>query len=311
MDADRRIAALATAQHGVVHLRQAIDAGLTRRAIQHRIAVGRWEHVHREVVRISGAPDTGRQQLMAAVLGCPGSVVARQSAGRLAGFTHLPADDGWPHVLRTHGSNHQLHRVHVHQTRWLPDHHRTVIDGIPVTTPERTVFDLAAELRPQRFRRLVDELLAASQVDLTRLERVHAELARRGRTGSRLMGVVLDERQGGYVPPASELEARFVALCQRRGLPVAERQLRAPWAEDAGRASPRVDMAFPGARVLVELDSWRHHSSMAAFEGDRRRDQLAAAAGWRTLRFTWRQLTADPDHVVAVLRAVLERPGHF
>ena len=310
MEADRRVATLATNQHGVVHLRQAFVAGMSRRAVQHRIASGRWEHVHREVVRIAGSPETARQLLMSAVLGCPGSVAARQSAGHLARFTHLPPDDGWPHVLRTHGSNHQLDGVHVHQTRRLPDHHRTVIDHIPVTTPERTVFDLAAELRPQRFRRMVDELLAASQVDLTRLERVHAELARRGRTGSRLMGAILEERQGGYVPPASELEARFVALCRRRGLPVAERQFHAPWAEDAGRASQRVDMAFPETRVLVELDSWRHHSSMAAFEGDRRRDQLAAAAGWRTLRFTWRQLDADPDHVVAVLRAVLERLGH-
>ncbi len=59
-------------------------------------------------------------------------------------------------------------------------------------------------------------------------------------------------------------------------------------------------------RVLVETDSWRHHKSRESFEKDRRRDTIHAAAGYRTLRFTWRQITDDPAGVTSALERALE-----
>ena len=67
-----------------------------------------------------------------------------------------------------------------------------------------------------------------------------------------------------------------------------------------------MDFAHPRERVIVELDGRTYHARLDDFENDRRRDQLALAAGWRTVRFTWRQVTTDPDHVERILRSVLD-----
>jgi very-short-patch-repair endonuclease len=62
---------------------------------------------------------------------------------------------------------------------------------------------------------------------------------------------------------------------------------------------------FPNERVAVETDSWRWHRGRAAFERDRERDAVLAAAGWRTLLFTDRQIEFAEAGVVRALRAAL------
>ena len=66
-----------------------------------------------------------------------------------------------------------------------------------------------------------------------------------------------------------------------------------------------VDVAWPDKRVVLELDGRKWHTMTRAFEDDRRRDQLGAAAGWQTIRASWQQVTARPDELVQVLRSVL------
>ena len=121
---------------------------------------------------------------------------------------------------------------------------------------------------------------------------------RPGRPGIALMRRLLDERGTGYVAPASELEARYLALTRAAGLPDPVRQ------HDVGDEHDwmgRSDYAYPPAHVLVELDSRRHHLSKLDFEADRVRDNRRVAAGWRPLRFTWRMVTTSPRGVVDVL----------
>jgi very-short-patch-repair endonuclease len=67
-----------------------------------------------------------------------------------------------------------------------------------------------------------------------------------------------------------------------------------------------VDFFFEEHALVVETDSWRYHKTRAAFENDRARDALLATAGYRTLRFTDRQLENDPHTVAATVRAQLE-----
>ena len=59
------------------------------------------------------------------------------------------------------------------------------------------------------------------------------------------------------------------------------------------------------ARLIVEVDGYAFHSSRSAFERDRRRDAALAGSGWRVVRVTWRQLTDEPEAVVATLAAAL------
>jgi very-short-patch-repair endonuclease len=60
-------------------------------------------------------------------------------------------------------------------------------------------------------------------------------------------------------------------------------------------------------RLVAETDGYRFHSSRRAFENDRMRDQRLAVAGFTVVRLTWRQLTQEPDRVLATVQNLLAR----
>ena len=76
---------------------------------------------------------------------------------------------------------------------------------------------------------------------------------------------------------------------------------------DDGGPAIRADFLWPAERLVVETDGGVAHMTRRAFEEDRRRDQRLAAAGYTVVRFTWRQLSDDPDNVRRVVRELLAR----
>jgi hypothetical protein len=105
----------------------------------------------------------------------------------------------------------------------------TVKDGLPVTTPARTIMDLAAHLGVKRLARLVDWCVANGLTSYEALLMMHSELGRRGRPGTKKMGIVLADRGGAPERPQTELEYRLLDLLERAGLPLPEREFKAPW----------------------------------------------------------------------------------
>ncbi len=99
----------------------------------------------------------------------------------------------------------------------------------------------------------------------------------------------------------SDLEDRFVALLDAHGLP--RPRLNADLAL-AGRTF-ELDCLWPGQRLAVELDGAATHMPRRAFEGDRERDRILQANGYRSVRVTWRQLRDDGPAVVDDLRRML------
>jgi very-short-patch-repair endonuclease len=85
----------------------------------------------------------------------------------------------------------------------------------------------------------------------------------------------------------------MLALCNAHGL---ERPQPRAWV-----AGLRVDFLFAAGRLVVETDGYRYHRTRRASERDRERDAILARAGYRTLRFTHRQLTRDPTTVAATI----------
>jgi hypothetical protein len=114
--------------------------------------------------------------------------------------------------------------------------------------------------------------------------------AHRGRPGAPLLARLLDEGAAGSALTRSELEDAFVALCDRAGLPRPRVNIRIEGIE--------VDFHWPAARLAVEVDGFRYHGTRRAFERDRARDAVLAAAGWRTLRFSYVQIVDRPRDVV-------------
>ena len=295
---DRRVARTAERQHGVFALRQATDWGFTSAAVQHRLRTGRWELFRPGVYRVPGSPRTWEQRLMTVTLAAgPAAVASHRSAAALLdlpGFRRL----GLLEVSTPRAAKRRHPDATLHRSLWLPASHLSVVDGIPCTRVARTLVDLAAVLPPGRTERAIDNCLAAGHVTTHALAAVAAELARPGRPGTALLRGLLQERSKGYVAPASELEARFLALVRSAGLPAPVRQHDVG---DSGRWMGRGDFAYPDLRLLIELYSRRHHMSKLDFEADRDRDNRRVAAGWRPVRFTWAAVTSRPTEVVDVL----------
>lgn len=300
---DRKIATLAEKQHGTFTALQAGAAGFTREAIRHRLASGRWERVAEGVFRLPGAPRTWEQRVMAVTLAAgPAAAASHRSAAALLG---LPGFErrGVPEVTTPRTRRHRSEPAIMHRWRPFPDDHLTIVEGIVVTRTARTLVDLAGVVHPKRTARAVDNCLAAGSVTLDTLHATFGDVAGRGRKGVAAMREILGEREAGYEPPASELEALFLELVRAAGLPEPVRQL------DVGDGQGwigRVDFAYRHIGLLIELDSRRHHSALLDRQADRQRDDRLRAGGWRgVVRLSWFDVVHRPADVLDCLRRLL------
>jgi hypothetical protein len=300
MELDERIAELAARQHGVITYRQLVSLGASSSAIKHR-ARSTLVRVHPQVYRIRGAPVTTRARLLAAVLAAgDGACASHRTSSALFGIPgfQLSSYD----ITVPYGRRPRLDFPNIHFSAMPPDWHRRVVDAIPTTSIARTLFDLCGLLHPRRAERALDNALAREIVTIPACWRVFSDLAERGRKGSALMRELLLARGEGYVAPASELEARLLALLSDAGLPAPAREI------DIGDVDGwvgRVELVYREAHVLIEADSRRHHTALLDRQADLARDNRFTADKWRVLRFTWEQITERPDYVVTTVRRAL------
>jgi very-short-patch-repair endonuclease len=289
---DQRLAALAERQHGVVATRQLASLGLPQRAVSHRVAAGRLHRVHRGVYAVGHSVLTVNGRRMAAVLaGGPGAVLSHASAAAL--WEIRPSAAARIDVsVRTPGGRAKRPGLRIHRTPTLRADEITEHQGIRVTTPARTLLDLAATLSRRALERALDEAEIKELYDLASLDamaRTHA-----GERGAAQLTQAL-AHDGEPTLTDSELEELMRALCDEHHLPRPKQQ--------AWVAGLRVDFFFAAARLVVETDGYRYHRTRRAFERDRERDAILARAGYRTLRFTHRQMTRRPAEVAATIRS--------
>jgi hypothetical protein len=290
---DVEIAALAKRQYGVVSRAQLRALGLADHAITKRAARGRLHRVHQGVYAVGHTVLGARGRWTAAVLAAgPHAVLSHAAAGalwELRASAAVIVD-----VTIAGGGSRKRPGLRIHRARDLTGL-TTTHDGIPVTTPARTIMDLAATLQRRPLERLLDQAENARLTDVASL--VALARAHPGHRGASRLTTALSSHEPGTTLTRSELEERFLALCRTRGLPRP--------AVNARVVGPEVDFVFAEQRLLVEADSWTWHRSREAFERDRDRDAVHTRAGYRTLRFTHRQLTTTPDAVAATRRAAL------
>jgi putative AbiEi antitoxin of type IV toxin-antitoxin system/uncharacterized protein DUF559 len=294
--ADRELAALAGGQYGVVGRAQLLALGLGASAIDRRVASGRLHVVHRGVYAVGHQVLGPRGRWMAAVLaGGEGAVLSHRSAGALWEIRFSSAR--YPDVSVPRAGGHKRPGIRFHRAASLRPSEVTVKDGIPVTTPARTVLDLAVKLGGRPLEKVLDrtELLELADYPALRaMARAHPS-----HRGAPELLRTLNTHHAGTTLTKSELEERFLALCRAHNLPT---PLANTWP-----SGKEVDFRFPGHDLIVEADSWTHHRSRAAFENDHARDAHHALAGYRTLRFTHRQLADEPATVAATIAAILAR----
>jgi hypothetical protein len=212
---------------------------------------------------------------------------------------------GTPNTVTVHASTtHAFPGVTVRRSRDLEVGHVVTVDRLKVTSPERTLMDLASRLDGQRFRMLFDELIVSRRVDLERLRLIHASVGGRGKPGSAFMSAALGACADQSEVTVSALEGLGRRTLARFGLPEPVHEYPVPWAR-----SQRFDEAFVEARVAVEWDSRRWHTRRADMNRDRARDRSAMANGWLIVRMTWYDLRETPGEAMAQLGVILRTRG--
>lgn len=281
-DVDERIDALARGQNGVVTRAQLLRLGVPPGVIRRRARAGRLRRAHRGVYLVGPIPPPWSRET-AAVLACgPEAVLSHWSAASLWKLVSPPDADAPIDVIVPAGENGPRAGIRVRRVAALEPDERTSLHGIPITTPERTLLDLASVARPREVEHAVARAEREGLVDSSGLTRLPERY--RGRKGVALLRAVL-KRHGGPAFTRSEAEVRFLGLLRKAHLPAAEVNVRV--------AGFELDFFWRAERIAVEVDGYRFHGSRSSFERDRRRSTRLAAQGIQVIPLTWKQIAED------------------
>jgi very-short-patch-repair endonuclease len=230
---------------------------------------------------------------MAALLACgEGSALSHRTAAQAWGLTTGPT---LPIDVTTSTDHGRKHRQITTHRMLLAPFDALVRDNLRLTTPSRTIVDLAATLRGRALRDVVERAQDLRRFDPNDIRETLARAPRR--RGTRRLHDLITVLAPDKDNARSHLERLFLALTRRARLPKPATNL-----EIAGR---RRDFAWPVERLVVETDGYRYHSSPTAKRRDHRRDRELTALGWRPVRFTYEEVAFEPSMVGEELAQLL------
>jgi hypothetical protein len=298
---------LADRQHGVVSRAQLRAIGFSNAAIDRAAADGRLHRIFRGVFVVGrrGIGDKGR--LRAATLACGrGAVVSHRSAAALFGF--LDQGPVVIDVIAPRNRGRKIDGIYLHRVRPPRLEETGTFDGIPCTSPARTLVDLAGVVG-ERTLRSAFERAAAQRRRMLDIPAIEASVDPRRRGMKVLLGLIEEWR--GAAPLLakrgklkSPLEAKVLPLLVQRDLPPP--LFNAPVDTTNGRIE--VDFLWPDHRFVLEADSRDFHGTALAFERDRWRDRELMRAGYSCLRVTSLQAEREAEAIAATVAARLSAP---
>jgi very-short-patch-repair endonuclease len=263
-------------------------SGVSRDVIRARVRQGTLHKVHIGVYHLGTNVMLPGANELAAVLACgDGARVRRRSAVALFGLS-----DPWEGEVEVLvvGRNCRRAGIDVARVASLDPIDSGTQDGIPIVAPGLALLDFAAVAIGDELERAITEAYALKLVTETQLRDVIDRHPLR--TGAAALRAELD-RAGGPMWTASKAEEVMKALLRGADLPMPQTCVRV--------AGYPADFLWPQFRLIVETDGYQYHGHRYAFERDRRRDQAHIGAGYRVIRFTWRQLEDEPLRVIAVI----------
>jgi hypothetical protein len=292
-----KVAAIASRQHGVVAHSQLVAAGLTSSTIGRWTKAGHLHRLHRGVYAVGHRNLTRHGLWMAAVLAAgPGAALSHGAAAKHTGLdrsTRL----GAIHLSVPRQVKRSPRGLIVHRPRSLEPVDLTRRFGIPVTTPTRTIHDLAPSLSPAELRRLFERSEYLDVLDRPRLNALLAGAS--GRCGLGTLRELLAYEPLPLAAVRSGLERIVLSACRTHSLPLP--------VVNVPVLDYEVDFLWPSARFVVEADGGQHRGERR--ERDNLRDVTLARVGYLVRRYTEAAL-ADPGAVAAEIVAIVaERPA--
>jgi very-short-patch-repair endonuclease len=284
---DVLVARLAATRWGVVSSFDLRRCGLTHRAIESRVRNGHLHPLYRGVYAVGHANLSREGAFLAAVKACgPTAVLSHYSAAALYGLVRW--DDRYPEVTTKTVRAHRGIRVHRSQ-RIDATHHK----GIPITTPARTLIDLAATLDYRALRRAVRE----AQRNLTTIPQILTTLDHLGpRPGITNLTNILAT---GHAPTRSELEDAVLDLLLNAGFQHPD--INTPIRRQGRTLIP--DFRWPNQQLVIEADGAEWHDDRLTREDDAEKQAILEAHGERVLRITWAQAITQRKQTIQRIRA--------
>src|SRR6266480_2317107 len=266
MDSEQAASTTARRQHGLITRAQTREIGISDDAVDWRLRNGLWQRVHRGVLRLPGAPSTGRQAIMAACLAVPGATASHRAAAALWEIPEIAA------------------------------------------RPEITVIDLSSILRPEQMEAVVTHILAKRRVPLSVLRGRLADLGTKGRKGAGVLAGMLEDRLDRTRHVESGTQRRLeklVTQAARQGrLPTPHFEYPVQLSNGEWRFP---DVGYPDQLTGVELYSYEHRATLAAFAKDLDRNLEFLAEDWFLIPVTDLHVRNEPDRLVDLIAKVLAR----
>jgi very-short-patch-repair endonuclease len=291
-EVDRAVQRIAARRNHRLTTSELLELGLTHAAIRTRVERGFLTRIKRGLYAV-GSP---KAVAFAAEAGAyaaagAGAVVDRVSAAHVAGLTSKP-----PTKVQLTVVGRRLRsprgvdirfaaRLDKRDVRW--------ISGMRATGPALTILDVAG-IDPVLAAACIDEARAKHLATPSELQQVIKRYPKR--KGAAALGRLLrDELPSGGT--RSKAERMLRRLIRKAGLPEAETNVR--------EHGHRADFIWREFKVIVEFDGVGTHDNPRSYEEDRATDRALTALGYRVLRVTWRQLTQQPQKVVAEISAAI------
>jgi very-short-patch-repair endonuclease len=287
------VESVAEPQSGVIHRQQLHALGLDRHAVARRMQSGRLVVVFASVLSVGGHALDEVAWCHAALLHAgTNSVLSHGTAAALWGLVDHPPAVHRVTIIARHARDERWLRVHRVQS--LDARDVRMLGRLPVTAPARTLIDHAGQAPGA----VAEEALArARALGLVTDWDLEGALKRAPlRSGVRNLRRLLREPIGQAVT-FSRFERDLIRLLGRAGLPLPRFNVLV--------AGHRVDAAWDEHKLVLECDGWEFHRDRRSFESDRRRDQDQLAAGYGTVRITWRHLHEEPARIIELLTALL------
>jgi very-short-patch-repair endonuclease len=284
---------VAEAQQGLVTRIQLGQLGLRRGAIAHRVSTGRLHPAFPGVFFVGYRREDPEALMLGALLRADRDcVLSHGSAAYVWGLIDRPPPE--VHITLLGRNLYPASGVNQHRVKALDVRDVRLRRGLPVTSPARTLTDVAGESTE------AETVAAVARARVQRLITDRDLKQALGRCGKRagvsmIRSMLRDEQL--MAPSRSEAERLLLSVIARAGLPAPATNSRVLGME--------VDFLWAEARLIVEVDGYAFHGHRRAFERDRRRDQALVAAGFRVIRVTWRQLAREPLAVVAAVAQAL------
>jgi very-short-patch-repair endonuclease len=301
---DERVAVIAGAQRGRIARRQLLAVGVTRDMIRTMVANGALHRRRPGVYAVGHVAPIELARETEALLACGDrAVLSHVSAAALWGIAPAPAPDRPVDVLvvarRTGGGR---KGIRVHRSRTITRKDIRIHNGLPVTSPARTLLDNADEWTYRELEIALDEALATKI--MRRSEMLELLARTEGRRGATLLRALMAQRvRGGTVLSTvtkSMANERLFRMIRAARLPEPELDVKIGVYE--------ADFYWREAGVAIEVDGYQWHSERRARERDRRKTTAFEDAGILLNRVTWEEMDEDALAIVARLaRQISER----